>query len=129
MWLCNPGHHKIPYRMEPTWICPLRLPWRSRRLGARYEQGGREDKAQILHEFARITGYHRQHTIGLLGGRRAAALVDGDVGAPVVGVGRDDIYDEAFVATLIVFWETADRISGKRLVPLRPPFVEALPFQ
>jgi hypothetical protein len=44
----------------------------------------------------------------------------------VVGVGRDRIYDEAFVATLIVFWETADRISGKRLVPLLPLLVDAL---
>ena len=48
-------------------------------LGARYEQGGREDKARILDEFARITGYHRKHAIRLLGGKRAAAWVEGDV--------------------------------------------------
>ena len=95
-------------------------------LGARNKQVGREDKARILDEFARITSYHRKHAIRLLGGQRAAALVDGDVGAQVAGVGRDRIYDAAFVATLIVFWETADRISGKRLVPLLPLLVEAL---
>jgi hypothetical protein len=29
-------------------------------LGARYEQGGREDKARILDEFAPISSYHRK---------------------------------------------------------------------
>ena len=86
-------------------------------LGARYEQGGREDKTRILDEFARITGYHCKHAIRLLGGKRAAAWVEGDVNAQVVGVGRDRIYDDAFVATLIVFWET--RIASRASASFR----------
>ena len=42
-------------------------------LSARYEQSGREDKARILDEFARITGYHRKHAIRLLGVARGCA--------------------------------------------------------
>ncbi len=42
------------------------------------------------------------------------------------GKPRERAYDEAFVATLVVFWEAADRISGKRLVPLLPLLVAAL---
>lgn len=95
-------------------------------LSARYEQGGRDDNARILDEFARITGYHRKHAIRLLASHRAAAQSGGDISTPSVRAGRVRVYDEAFVATLIVFWETADRISGKRLVPLLPLLVSAL---
>jgi hypothetical protein len=90
----------------------------------RYQRGGRDDKTRILNEFARITGYHRKHAIRLLGGRLEEASTDAD--AATRKVRRQRVYDEAFVSTLIVFWETADRISGKRLVPLLPLLVSSL---
>jgi hypothetical protein len=35
-------------------------------VGERYRQGGREEKARILDEFAAVTGYHRKHAMCLL---------------------------------------------------------------
>ena len=74
----------------------------------RYAGSCRDDKARILDEFGRITGYHRKHAIRLLG-RPTVAARDG-VEASVDGAGkpRERTYDEAFVATLIVFWEAAE---------------------
>jgi len=95
-------------------------------LTARYERSGRGDKTRILDEFARITGYHRKHAIRLLSSRHTAVQVDDDTSTQAASVSRHRVYDEAFVATLIVFWETADRISGKRLVPLLPLLVTSL---
>jgi hypothetical protein len=93
---------------------------------ARYARSGREDKTRILDEFARITGYHRKHAIRLLSGQQEPTYANGDPGDAPAGTGRHRVYDEAFVAKLIVFWEAADRISGKRLVPLLPLLVSAL---
>lgn len=91
-------------------------------LRMRYAGSGRDDKTRILNEFARVTGYHRKHAIRLLGAPSEAA----DIHAKRERTRRDRFYDDAFVATLIVFWEAADRISGKRLVPLLPLLVSAL---
>lgn len=93
---------------------------------ARYQRGGRDDKTRILDEFARITGYHRKHAIRLLKGADMADLVALDAGKRATKAQRQRVYDEGFVSNLVVFWETADRISGKRLVPLLPQLVSSL---
>jgi len=95
-------------------------------VAGRYQRGGRDEKTRILDEFARITGYHRKHAIRLLTGQHMAASLDIDAAMQATKRTRKRAYDEAFVSSLIVFWETADRISGKRLVPLLPLLVSSL---
>ncbi len=66
-----------------------------------------------------VTGHHRKHAIRLL--RRP----DDDEGAlrPV----RDrPIYDETVRESLIMVWEAADRICGKRLKAALPHLVESM---
>ncbi len=75
-------------------------------IGKRYRTSNRKEKQQILEEFTRVTGYHRKHAI------RALKC---DVAKPSKERGHDRIYDEAVHLALIVLWEAADRICGKRL--------------
>lgn len=84
----------------------------------RYREAGSREKVRILDEFVALTGYHRKHAIRLL--NRIEAMRT----APKRG--RSRLYDEAVRQTLIVLWEAADRICGKRLRPLLPVLVPAL---
>ncbi len=83
----------------------------------RYAGKGRVAKSRILDEFVAVTGYHRKHALRLL--NQVEPERDPE------RVGRR-IYDEAVRAALIVVWETADRICGKRLKAALPSFVEAM---
>ena len=67
-----------------------------------------------------MTGHHRKHGIRLLG-------QSGDDGEqqPAVKKGRRS-YDEAVRLALIVVWEAADRICGKRLKAALPHLVESM---
>ena len=67
-----------------------------------------------------MTGHHRKHGIRLLG-------QSGDDGEqqPAVKKGRR-IYDEAVRQAVIVVWEAADRICGKRLKAALPHLVESM---
>ena len=67
-----------------------------------------------------MTGHHRKHGIRLLG-------QSGDDGEqqPAAKKGRR-IYDEAVRQALIVVWEAADRICGKRLKAALPHLVESM---
>jgi hypothetical protein len=87
-------------------------------VGKRYRQGGREEKARILDEFAAVTGYHRKHAMRLL---RCPGLSRRDRPRP-----QRRIYDEAVQSALVVLWEASDRICGKRLKPLVSLLVEAM---
>jgi len=86
-------------------------------VGERYRSGTREEKQQILQEFVELTGYHRKHAIRAL--NRAVEKVSGKRG-------RKRIYDEAVRGALIVLWEAADRICGKRLKAALPLLVAAM---
>ena len=66
-----------------------------------------------------MTGHHRKHGIRLLG------KPDDDAGATRSVRGRR-IYDEAVRAAVIVIWEAADRICGKRLKAALPYLVESM---
>ena len=81
----------------------------------RYRECSKKDKSRILDEFIAVTGHHRKHGIRLLG-----QLGSGE-GAPRPVRGRR-IYDEA----VIVIWEAADRICGKRLRAALPHLVESM---
>jgi hypothetical protein len=84
----------------------------------RYQRAAKHDKSKILDEFVAVSGCHRKHAIRLLTvhGPRPA-------NAPVVA---RRTYDEAMRQTLIVLWEAADRICGKRLKAVLPALVAAL---
>jgi len=76
------------------------------------------ERRQILDEFVSVTGYHRKHEISLLGGSQR--LRSGGAGEP------RRLYREAEHSALIVLWEEADRICGKRLKAALPSLVEAM---
>lgn len=86
-------------------------------VGARYRCASKVEKSRILEEFVALTGYHRKHAIRVLG-----------VGAAPDGrrLPRNRLYDEAVRQALIVLWEAADRVCGKRLKPLIPVLIDAM---
>lgn len=84
----------------------------------RYEKALKDQKGRILTEFASVSGYHRKHAIRLLNAR-----METKASSPV-GSRRD--YDEAVKSALLVVWETADRICGKRLKAVIPNLVGAM---
>jgi hypothetical protein len=92
-------------------------------LVCRYRNSPKKDKTRILDEFVAISAYHRKHaTRLLLGKQRDARNQMSAVGGP----GKRWIYDEAVKEALIVTWEAADRICGKRLKSVLPEHVAAM---
>ena len=86
----------------------------------RYRASSKKDKGRILDEFIAVTGHHRKHGIRLLG----QSSDDGEQ-QPAVKKGRR-IYDESVRQAVIVVWEAADRICGKRLKAALPHLVESM---
>jgi len=87
-------------------------------VGRRYKVASRSDKRRILDEFVALTGYHRKHALRLLNqpeqeGRKSRQP-------------RSRIYDEAVHQALILVWEAADRICGKRLKAILPTLVASM---
>lgn len=74
----------------------------------RYARSTKVEKVRILDELVSTLGCHRKHAIRLL--RKKGTHQTG-----VMRQGRR-VYDEAVVEALVVLWEAADRICGKRLV-------------
>jgi hypothetical protein len=76
------------------------------------------ERRRILDEFVSMTGYHRKHAIRLLSGSHRPRSE---------GAGEPRrLYREAERSALIVLWETADPICGKRLKAALPTLVEAM---
>jgi hypothetical protein len=86
-------------------------------LQLRYGSATFGERIKILDEFVALTGYHRKHAIRLLGEKSTPTQ-----GTPA----RNRLYDEAVRQALIVLWEAADRICGKRLQVLIPMLVDAM---
>jgi hypothetical protein len=86
-------------------------------LRPRYWSGTKIEKARILDEQVAVTGFHRKHAIRLLADQRSAA--------PVQALGRK-VYDEGVGEALVVLWEAADRICGKRLKAVLVPLIDAM---
>lgn len=84
----------------------------------RYRHASKDEKTKILDEFVAIAQCHRKHAIRLLTG------VD-SVTPHAPNLGRR-IYSEATREALIVLWEAADRICGKRLKVILPGLISAL---
>ncbi len=84
----------------------------------RYVGKSRGEKSRLLDALVAVSGYHRKHATRLLNQE------EDEVDRPP-RVGRR-IYDEAVREALIIVWETADRICGKRLKAALPNLVEAM---
>ena len=85
----------------------------------RYRASSKREKSLILDEFIAVTGHHRKHGIRLLG-------QSGDDGEKLPTVKGRRIYDEAVREAVILVWEAADRICGKRLKAALPHLVESM---
>lgn len=84
----------------------------------RYKQAAKREKGLILGEFTAVSGYHRKHAIRLL-----RADIIKQVKAEVT---KSRVYGEAVKAALVIIWEAADRICGKRLKAAIPNMIRAL---
>jgi hypothetical protein len=89
-----------------------------RALRQRYRLGSKQDKAKILDEFVAVAGCHRKHAIRLLIGAEPAPSTAATVPRRT--------YDDAVCEALIVLWEAADRICGKRLKAVLPDLIASL---
>jgi len=87
-------------------------------LRQRYIEASKKDKTRILDEFVELSGYHRKHAVRLLSDQNGQH--------PAKSTYSRRIYNEAVVEALIVVWEAADRICGKRLNVVLPNLVEAM---
>jgi hypothetical protein len=76
-------------------------------LRERYQQAPKQEKTKVLDEFVAVAGCHRKHAIRLLTG-----VGHGGVDTPAAD---RRTYDTAVREALVVLWEAADRICGKRL--------------
>jgi hypothetical protein len=87
-------------------------------LRERYRHAPKADKTKVLDEFVAVAGCHRKHAIRLLTGIQPSA--------PSVPLVARRTYDQAVREALIVLWEAADRICGKRLKAVLPCLVLAM---
>ena len=87
-------------------------------VAARYRGANRDEKKGILDEFVKVTGFHRKHAIRVLKKSPRAAI-----GEPRQ---RARIYNEAVREALIIVWEAADRICGKRLRQVIAGLIDAM---
>jgi hypothetical protein len=87
-------------------------------LRERYGTASKIEKTKILDEFVSLARCHRKHAIRLLTGVNPATS-----GTPKSGRG---VYTEAVREALVLLWEAADRICGKRLKAVLPGLVSAL---
>ena len=85
----------------------------------RYRSSTKKDKTRILDEFIAVSGHHRKHGIRLIG-----KLDDHEDTTRSVKGRR--IYDEAVREAVIVIWEAADHICGKRLKAALPHLVDSM---
>ena len=100
----------------------ISLSTRTEVLGAirgRYREASKKDKSRMLDEFEAMTSCHRKHAVRLLN-----QSGQGNTKRSVLRGQR--IYAEAVRQALIVVWEAADRIRGKRLKAALPSMVESL---
>jgi hypothetical protein len=87
-------------------------------LEERYRNASKSDKTRILDEFVVLVGCHRKHAIRLL---TEAGPLSRDTHSS-----SRQIYSESVREALIVFWEAADRICGKRLKAILPSLIAAM---
>lgn len=84
----------------------------------RYKKASKIEKTVILNEYVSVSGCHRKHAIRLLGNGQADC-------SNSLSIGRR-VYNEAVKEVLIITWEAADRICGKRLKAILPFLIESM---
>ena len=87
-------------------------------LRTRYARSSKSEKGVILTEFTAVSEYHRKHAIRLLHPQTETRVAG--------ALERERVYDEAVKVALILIWETADRICGKRLKAAIPHLMKAM---
>ena len=87
-------------------------------LKQRYKSATKSDTTKILDEFVALSGYHRKQAVRLLRDKNDQSSTKSTYSRR--------IYSEAVIEALIVTWEAADRICGKRLKVVLPNLVEAM---
>lgn len=102
-------HPEISKQTKPEHLEPLR---------GRHAHTSKLEKTKILDEFVAIVHCHRKYAIRLLTG------VDPRVHESTAPARRID--SEATRQVLIVLWEAADRICGKRLRAILPDLIAAM---
>ena len=90
-------------------------------LGGRYQKASRIEKTRILDEYVALAQCHRKHAIRLL-----TDVEPGEPEATSAPTHGKRIYSEAVRQALVVLWEAADRICGKRLKALLPSLITAM---
>ncbi len=102
-------HHPISKQTKAELLGALR---------ERYVRVTKAEKTKVLDEFVAVAGCHRKHAIRLL------TTVGSRTTEPSAVDRRT--YGEAVRQALIVLWEAADRICGKRLKAILPSLITAL---
>jgi hypothetical protein len=86
-------------------------------VGIRYRAAGRVERGKILDEFTNLTGFHRKHAVRVLANEPRDR--------PPKRC-RARLYGQPVKEALILVWEAADRVCGKRLKALIPTLVGAM---
>ena len=89
-----------------------------RALQARYRGASRQEKGTILKELVAVSGFHRKHAIRLL--RKPPQSSER------TALASSKIYGEAVKQALMILWEAADRICGKRLKACLPQLLASM---
>jgi hypothetical protein len=82
-----------------------------------YRRAARAEKARLLDQAERLTGYHRKSLIRVLGRVERP---------PRRRSGRPATYGVEVRAALAGLWEASGRLGSKRLVPFLPELIDAL---
>jgi hypothetical protein len=91
----------------------------------RYQNSSKKGKTRILDEFVAVSGYNRKYAIQILGNQIFNYKQTQFDNSSESYKGRW-IYDEAVKEALLVIWEAADRICGKRLKAIMPEFISSM---
>jgi hypothetical protein len=92
-------------------------------LRIQYLKSTKIERTRILDQFIAVSGYHRKHAIRIL--KCDSGNDSHNRNSNIISCSRR-IYGEAVKESLIVLWEAADRICGKRLKAILPSLVDAM---